>query len=138
MVNSVSGPLEKAIYASCPASSQMRATWRTLTKRPISLSAAADDRLDPPIVSTTNPSPGRMRRGLRVEFSIKNHRKIAFSALFQCCIRLQLRRDHHQGSPDRRKAEKNRCISMHRGWVLFFTNSQAYPCQTSTLTLVSL
>lgn len=28
-VNSVSGPLEKAIYASCPASSQMPATWRT-------------------------------------------------------------------------------------------------------------
>ena len=81
----------------------MRATWRTLTKRPISLSAAADDRLDPLIVSTTNPSLGRMHRGLRVEFSIENHCKIAFSALFQCCIRLQLRRDHHQGSPDRKK-----------------------------------
>ena len=31
VVNSVSGPLEKAIYASCPASSQMSATWRTWT-----------------------------------------------------------------------------------------------------------
>lgn len=104
-VNSVSSPLEKAIYASCPASSQMQATWRTLTKRPISLSAVAQRPMTAltHIVSTPNPSLGRMRRRLRVEFSIKNHCKIALSTLFQCYIRLQLRRDHHQGSPDPRK-----------------------------------
>ena len=99
--------------------------------------AAADDCLDPPIISTpTNPSLARRRLG--VEFSTKNHRKITFSALFQCCIRFQLRRDHHQSFPDRRKDWGPKRTVAYQYIVAICFLKSLEPCQTPTLTLISL